>query len=249
VTRPRAQGAGLVTMIEAAGGRAIFFPTLEIRAPADAGKLRALLDRLDAFDLAIFISPNAVRTALAALEARRGGRPWPAPLRVAAVGEGTRRALAQRGFTQVLAPEGRADSEALLDLPELARVAGKNMVIFRGEGGRALLADTLRARGAQVENAECYRRAQPEADAGALLAAWEAGGVQAVTVSSGEGLDNLCAMIGERGLARLRATPLFVPHARIAGQAARLGLGPAHVAGPGDREMLAALVAYFSGAQ
>jgi uroporphyrinogen-III synthase len=243
VTRPREQAAGLAALIEAAGGRALVFPTIGIEALPDPGPALSLVERLEEFELAIFVSPNAVRMGLAL--ARRGGRPWPGRLRVAAPGRGTREELERHGFSTVIAPSGRADSEALLALPELADVRGKRVVIFRGEGGRELLAAALAARGARVEHAVCYRRVRPDAPRQALFAAWERGELHAVTVSSGEGLANLDQLLGERGRRALRDTPLFAPHPRVAEAALRLGVREVTLAGPGDAEMVAALVAYF----
>jgi uroporphyrinogen-III synthase len=244
VTRPREQAAGLARRIEEAGGVPLVFPAIEIRNVQDLGAVLAIIDRLDEFDFAIFISPNAVHKAMNLVAARRGG--WPDRLRAAAVGKGSRQALVGHGIAQVLAPAGAADSEALLALPELQEVAGRRIVIFRGEGGRELLASILAERGAKVEYAECYRRARPDADTGPLLAAWARGAVHAVTVSSGDGLANLFEMLGKLGQQWLRATPVFVPHARVAEVAARLGLRQALVAGPGDEEVMAGLVSYFA---
>jgi uroporphyrinogen-III synthase len=122
-------------------------------------------------------------------------------------------------------------------------------VIFRGRGGRELLGKALAERGAAVEYAECYARARPQADAGTLLAAWSRGAVDAVTVSSGDGLANLYEMLGEPGRAWLQQTPLFVPHERVAENAARLGARNVTLAGPGDAQMIAALMAYFGRAR
>ena len=69
-----------------------------------------------------------------------------------------------------------------------------------------------------------------------MRVAW-ARGVDAVTVSSAEGLANLLAMLGEDAVRRWADIPLFVPHARVAGEALRLGLPRAIVAGPGDADM------------
>lgn len=248
VTRPSAQAEGLAARIRQAGGEPLCLPAIEIQAISDPGAVFAVADRIEAFDLAIFVSRNAVRSALGLLRARRAGKPWPARLRVAAIGRGTRQELETSGFAAVLSPPAQADSEALLALPELAEIAGKRIVIFRGEGGRALLGETLAARGAQVEHAACYRRVRPAA-LGAPLAAWSGGAVDAVTVSSGEGLANLVAMLGEFAPRLLRETVFFVPHPRLAGEAARLGVREAIVGGPGDAETVAALVAYFSGAR
>jgi uroporphyrinogen-III synthase len=245
VTRPREQAEALARRIRAAGGEPLLFPAIEIRELPDLGPLFERIDRLDEYDLAIFISPNAVHKALNLVHARRAGKRWPGGLKVAAVGRGSRRELEQQGFTEVIAPASHADSEALLALPDLSAVAGKRVVIFRGDGGRELLGDTLAARGARVEYAECYRRARPVADSAPLLTAWARGAVHAVTVSSAEGLSNLFDMLGKLGQQWLRSTPLFVPHPRVAEAAARLGVREVLVAGASDAELLARLVAYF----
>jgi uroporphyrinogen-III synthase len=109
-----------------------------------------------------------------------------------------------------------------------------------------LLGDVLEKRGATVEYVSCYKRVRPDAGE-ALRTAW-AGGVDAVTVSSVEGLANFVEMLGDGATARLSATPIFVPHARVADEAASRGLGQAIIAGPRDSDMVAALVAYFGGA-
>ncbi|MEW6690908.1 MAG: uroporphyrinogen-III synthase, partial [Pseudomonadota bacterium] len=77
VTRPEPQAEALAALIRGAGGEALCVPALEIRELADLSAFHAVADRLDSFDLAIFVSRNAVRRALALLERRRGARPWP----------------------------------------------------------------------------------------------------------------------------------------------------------------------------
>lgn len=248
MTRPAGQAEGLSALIRDAGGEPLEIPALEILELADLAPFHSVSDRLESFDCAIFASRNAVRRALALLGGRRGGRPWPAHLRVATVGAGSRDELTSRGFAGVIVPAGGSDSEALLSLPEFSAVAGKRIVIFRGEGGRRFLGEALAARGAVVEHAACYRRALPGASRARLAAAWGSGTVDAVLVSSGEGLANLLEMLGGEGARRLAATVLVVPHPRVAEDAARLGMERAIVAGPGDAEMAAALVAYFGGA-
>jgi uroporphyrinogen-III synthase len=228
VTRPREQAAGLAGLIEGAGGRAHLFPAIAIEdLPAPAA-----LARLEQFDLAVFVSPTAVGKALGRMGA------WPQAVRAAAVGAGTRRELERYGVTNVIAPHEGADSEALLGEPELEQVANRRIVIFRGEGGRAFLGDTLRERGAQVEYAACYRRRLPEN--GPLT--WKREEIDAVTVSSAQGLANLFEMLDP---AWLGARPLFVPHPRIAEDARARAVQEAIVAGPSDEQMRDALVAYF----
>ena len=242
VTRPAGQAQHLAGLIRAAGGEAVLFPVLEIRDAEDLRPLHALIDRLDAFDLAIFVSANAVQKALALINARRA---WPPGLRVATVGRGSERELARYGFSAVIVPSSGFDSEALLDLPELKQVAGKRVLIFRGDGGRELLGGTLAERGAVVEYAECYRRCRPQADAAPLIALEERKELDAITVTSSEGLANLRDMLGEAGRHLLDATPLFVPHQRIAAAARALGAQNVVLTEAGDEGLVAALSAFF----
>ena len=245
VTRPAHQSQAFARLISSAGGRPILFPAIEIRDIEDLGPFTRLLDRLEEYDLAIFISPNAIERAMKLISARRK---LPQGLRVAAVGGASVRALERFGITGVVAPQGRSDSEALLELPEFAAMRGRRVVIFRGAGGRELLGEALRERGAAVEYAECYRRARPELDAAPLLQAWSRKGVDAITATSSEGLRNFAEMIGPSGRERLPETPVFVPHPRIAEAAHGLGVRRVIVTGPGDEGMLSGLTAYF-GAQ
>ena len=244
MTRPVGQAGALAALIRRAGGEPLELPAIEIRDLADLAPFHAIAERLDSFDCAIFVSRNAVRKAFALLDARR----WPAHLRLATVGAGSREELATQGFIDVIAPASEFDSEALLALPEFSAIAGRRIVIFRGEGGRTYLGETLAARGAVVEHAACYRRALPGDGRAGLDSAWARGKVDAILVSSGEGLANLLEMLGDAAPQRLAGTVLFVPHERVAGEAARLGLGLVRIAGPGDAQMSAALVAYFGGA-
>jgi uroporphyrinogen-III synthase len=249
ITRPPELAAGLAALVNASGGEAILFPALEIVDAPDLAPLAAIIDRLESYDLAIFISPSAVTRAMHLVSSRRADASWPQHVRVAAIGRGSRRELEQHGIREVLAPPAHADSEALLALVELHDLAGRRVAIFRGEGGRELLGDTLIARGARVDYAECYRRIRPDADAAPLLRRWARGDVHAVTVNSAATLGNLQEILGKLGQRWLRDTPLFVPHARVADEASRLGVGKVRIAGASDEEMHAALVAYFAAAQ
>lgn len=243
VTRPAGQAAHLAALIRAAGGEPVLFPVLEILDTQDLKPLAALVDRLDAFDLAIFVSANAVDKALALVRTRRT---WPDRLRVASVGGGSARALERQGLGPVIAPLDHFDSEALLELPELTAVTGKRVVIFRGDSGREHLGDTLTARGAIVDYAECYRRGRPQTDPAPLLALWQRRQLDAFTVTSSEGLANLYTMLGEAGRQCLMQTPLFAPHQRIAAAARALGVEVVTLTAQGDEGLAAGLAGFFA---
>ena len=237
VTRPREQAAGLVQRIEQLGGSPLLFPLLEIAAVNDDRTLREQLSRLKQTDLAIFISPNAVRYGM---EAIRTSGDMPASLRIASVGQGSASALRELGIGHIIAPTERFDSESLLVLPELHNLAGKRVMIFRGDGGRALLGDTLKARGAQVEYVTCYLRSKPDVDVSALLKVLP----HAIIVTSSEALSYLREMLDESQRRVAYGITLLVPHERIAEAARQLGWQQVIVTESGDDGMMSGLIAW-----
>jgi uroporphyrinogen-III synthase len=243
ITRPREHASALAELVAAAGGDPVLFPTIDIAPPDDPDTVERIVANLERFQLAVFVSPTAATRGYALVSAKRE---WPPNLRAAAVGAGTARILTDRGLHSLIFPVDRADSEALAALPELSEVRGQSIVIFRGQGGREWLRSELQARGAHVEYAECYRRVRPQLDAQPLLERWRQRRVDAVSVTSTEGLEHFVDMIGETGAKQLQDTPIFVPHPRIARAAQRLGVREAVVTGHGDEQTVAAMAKFFA---
>lgn len=220
VTRPSHQAINLSNSIESEGGHPIPFPVIEITAPSQTASAEHFIKNLDQYQLAIFISSNAVNRGLAMVNAQGH---WPKALSVAAVGKATASALQAAGFESVLVPRERFDSEALIKLTALQDVAGQHIVIFRGEGGRAALGDGLRQRGAKVDYLECYRRVRPQIDPSILHKHWHNRQLDIITVTSAEGLRNLYDMVAPDDRQHLLATPLVVCHPRLVPVAHKLG--------------------------
>jgi len=245
VTRPAAQARGLSERILALGGEAVELPAIEIRPPGDSGPLESLVERLDAFDLAVFISVNAVHHGLDFILARRA---WPSAVQIAAVGLASNAALEAHGLSATLVPEHEFSSEGLLALDALRDMRGRQVVILRGNGGRDTLFETLAVRGAAVEYVEVYRRARPDVDHDTVLALLQPGYLAAITVTSNETLQNLYDMAGAGGQPLLRAIPLVVASTRQAALAARLGfMQGAVIAGHASDEAMAAGVGQLLG--
>jgi uroporphyrinogen-III synthase len=196
------------------------------------------LDALPSAALAIFVSAHAVEKGLAAVRARGA---WPARVEVAGVGDATARALRNSGFEPVISPTASHDSEGLLAMARLQAVQGENIIVFRGEGGREHLRETLEARGAKVRYAQCYRRVRPAADVAPLLAAFDRGEVQAVSALSGETLENFVDMLGPEGASRLAAAALVVPHPAIGSNRAAARFARIMVSEPGPEGLGRAL--------
>lgn len=232
VTRPRDQATQLAGAIEQVGGIPLLFPLLEISPLQDTQLLQEQISHLELADLAIFISPNAVQYGMAAIREVEGG--LPENLKVATVGQGSAKALLELGVKNVIVPDGRFDSEGLL--AQLQHVEGWRVMIFRGDGGRELLGDTLKVRGATVVYVTCYLRSKPQQYVGNILNA------NVITVTSSEALSHLWQMLDVAGQKKLRDMPLFVPHPRIAELARSQGWGDVHLTGAGDDGLLSGLL-------
>lgn len=246
ITRPSAQAGALAGRIAALGREAVLFPLLEIHPLPDPAALRTALGELERYALVAFVSPNAIDAAFA-LRPR-----WPAGLALAVVGEGSRMALARHGVhdgnATILRPAdgGRSDSQGLLETLDKAALRGREVLIIRGESGRELLADELRAAGVCVTPVAAYRRCAPALDEqrrAQLARLHETPGDWIIT--SSEALRNLVEMVretaGDAGVAKMQQQHLLVPHERIAETARLLGFMTITPTGAGDEGLLAAL--------
>ncbi len=224
VTRPEHQANALCEQIEALGGSAVRFPVLQIDDIDDSTHLYQQIDKLDTFDIAIFISPNAVKKAVNVIQSQsQNTQKWPENVKIAAVGKTSAKALKDLGLKAEIFPSKRFNSEALLSLGEMQELSGKSVIIFRGEGGRELLAETLKERGATVEYAECYKRSKPDADISTLLRHWSRGEINVIVTTSNEGLHNLYDMVGQLGRQWLAKSTMVVVSERGADLAMQLG--------------------------
>jgi uroporphyrinogen-III synthase len=248
VTRPAHQAEDLCRLIEAEGGRPIRYPLIEIQPPQDLSRITPIFDRLQEFQIAIFISTNAVQHGMRLVRDRGLSLN---PLAVVAVGHSTVASLKELGVADPIVPyEASSEGVLALKLFQPENITGRRVLIFRGEGGRELLAERLRERGAEVEYAEVYRRVKPAVDRDTLMAYWGDRGeeIQIVLITSAEGLNNLLQMMGEAHRDKeLLATPLLVMSERIAALAQGLGFKPVVAKDTSDRGLVEALKAWWVG--
>lgn len=242
ITRPLGQANKLKALIEAEAGEAVLFPLIAITPLDDYTAFDQVLADLAGYDWIIFISSNAVQNAMPRLLRAYGN--IPEHLQFAAIGPVTASELREFGVQEVLIPEGRFDSEALLALPQMQAVSGKRCMIVRGVGGREVLAETLKSRGAEVTFAECYQRVNPQTDAKVLQTLWQNGQLGAIVVTSSEAMRHLLALAEAETQtpAWLKETAICVNHARIAEAAATAHLNIHVAAAPGDEAMLQCLI-------
>lgn len=238
VTRPARQAGAFAHKIGVLGARPIIFPAIVILPPDDPAPLAAAHVALAHYAAAIFVSGNAAEYGVPQA-------PWPSGVQAFAPGPGSAAALSDLGVPDVQFPGERHDSEGLLALPALAEPRGKRIVIFRGDTGRNVLGDALRARGATVDYVSCYRRVPPSAGVAGFADLLRRHEAHALTLTSSEGATNLCQVLDDEARTLLAALPAFASHPRIAAHARELGLRAVETAS-GDTGIIDALLQWFS---
>lgn len=184
VTRPEPACSELITAITTKGGEAFASPLIRIGPGAELNTLIPQLDSLTANDLVFLLSKNAVEYANLTLE--QMGRSWSDKLSYYGIGRSTGQYFQQVTGKDIRWAEQGETSEILLTHPELQFLEGKNALLLRGNGGRELLASTLRARGAQVSYCECYTRYPVDYDKALFNQQWFQTGITDVVITSGQ---------------------------------------------------------------
>jgi uncharacterized protein HemX/uroporphyrinogen-III synthase len=236
VTRPAGQADALREALERADFEAVSLPVMAIEAASSEVIADALADVKDA-DFLIFVSINAVRFALKHLPS-----PDALTAKTVAVGPSTARALIDAGYPCDIKPAAGFTSEALLAEPALLEVEAKRVLIVRGTGGRALLGDTLRERGAIVHYAEVYRRDLPGNAAQDLRQALDEG-FDVITATSVETLVNIDDLAGAERADLLHDVKVLTASDRVLKKAHALGYTeqPVLAQAPDDDALVEAL--------
>ena len=240
LTRPGGQAESLARRLRAHGTQVQHFPAIRITlTPPDETGLASL----EQTDVIIFASVNAVR-GLVAISA------WNTALvrraQIFAIGPATDQALRRVGLKPTAAAPPPHNSEALLSIPELKMLDRQCVAIVRGQGGREVLAEGLRHRGADVRHLEVYRRDPPAATLS--LKKMPGGAPEAICITSTEIAKNLLSCIKPEERPALLRHALVVGNLRIADACRELGYtAPVGTAdNPGDDAMINALIHYFT---
>ena len=195
-------------------------PMLERQPITDDPSIRTRILDIDQFNHVIAVSPYAAGLLIDWLDTL-----WPqTPSGILwyGVGAGTAAVLAGSGL-EARQPTDGYNSEALLNLPDLAQLEHQKVLIVRGEQGRDLLPEVLRARGAGVTLLALYRRFAPEHDDAATRHSLTAFDPEVVVTLSGETLNNLVCLSNNTNH-NLKNCLMVVPVKRIADQAYEAGL-------------------------
>lgn len=213
VTRPEHQADKLCELIEKLGDTAIRFPVIEISQSENQQAAKNILENIEQYDIGIFISRNAVEWTLKLLNDKASALKR---LSLFSIGPATTEAL-KKAFSGNVTSNNGSNSEALLELEPLHSelVSGKNIIIFRGQGGREHLARTLTQRGATVDFVEVYRRECPQYDSDYINEIWTLNVPDIVIVTSNNSLENLFFLLNNEQRNLLLSKQLIVISQRV----------------------------------
>lgn len=242
VTRPKQQTELLCQRIRERGGMAIAFPTIEIVEIDHVADIKPQLKKYLDCDIAVFSSANAVEMLFHYLKIFSIA--FPKTIQCAAVGESTARRLQERNVQSIF-PSDTFNSEALLEIPLLKDVAHKKITLFRGEGGREVLAKELQNRGAILTEAVTYKREQPSVNILEWIPTLKE--MDVVVVTSAEGLHNFWDMTDAVDNEWIKDKQLIVISSRIKTIAEKMGFTklPLLASEASDHAIIASLESWY----
>lgn len=215
VTRPRPEGLELSKRIDDMGGDAVYFPTIEIKPPANPTIFAEQVKHLAQFDWVIFVSRQAV---YAFSDVFRGV--FPAKVKVAAIGLGTANALKDAGIKVDCYPEDAWHSEGLLALAEFKDMREQHVALISGDAGREWLANELAERGAALTHLIAYERCQATADPTHCMGLLKTHQIDIILCTSNDILEHLVSIFGKHDVI---SVPLLVISERMVLLAKKLG--------------------------
>jgi len=244
VCRPEPEAGRLARAFQSAGAQVRILPLIDREPLPETPEGRTTILNLDQFTHVIAVSPYAARRLLEEID-----HWWPQTpigIRWYAVGAGTAAVLAGHGLS-VRRPAHGWTSEALLQLPSLARPAGEPVLLARGEDGRELIRQTLESRGARVTVLPLYRRFCPEYSPEQIKLVLGEFSPEVIVALSGETLNNLIALCAKSGH-NLYDRLLIVPAERVAQTARQAGFEKPCVPGSlADNDIVATVAAQLYG--
>jgi uroporphyrinogen-III synthase len=271
VTRPSGQASALTEALLAAikkiaatrtgqdwkTPQILALPLLTIVPKSDPKLSAVIRTAMQTADLAVFVSPNAIECAMRLL-----GEDWQSiaqrPLPIGVVGQSSYYALERHGIgteanlpTPIWMPSNPTqwDSEGLWDAIQdrFPSWEGRQVLVFRGDGGREWLADQLQSVGAQVEAIAVYSRIPLSESSPQWEQVLNADTDDALWIlTSSEAVRHLGAVLQQRGgqdyLARASA---LCPHHNIARSANEIGFGNVLECHSGDVSLVSAVMTWL----
>jgi uroporphyrinogen-III synthase len=234
ITRPAGKADNLLATLDESGIAYLYQPLITTAQVSLKAQDQQLLQQAD---MLIFVSVSAVNS----LQSQCDAAVLQAPL--FAVGQTTALALQRWLAREVTVPMDQR-SEGLLQLPQLQQVAGKQVVVVRGNAGRELIKQSLVARGAVVRYVQSYKRLPLPLDGALLCQQWQLAGIRCIVATSNEILQQLFSLVSSAHHHWLQQCDWILVSPRMQDSAVALGIAAERITladNANDSALLAAI--------
>jgi uroporphyrinogen III methyltransferase/synthase len=209
VTRAKRQAGEFAGLLEGAGAKVVYFPTIEFKEPDDLSVVDNAIQKLgadkSAYDWIIFTSANGVDSFFDRLRFHSKDVSTISAIKVGVVGPKTAYTLKKMGIKIDIVPEDYRAEGLIKSLLEKG-VSGKKILIPRALIGREILPDTLRENGAEVTVAPVYETVTPcNADAEGLLRILDKKSSIIISFTSGSTVKNFFALFDDKQIKNLKS--------------------------------------------
>lgn len=221
ITRPDEAGKNLAEMLNKSGIATIHLPLFSIAAGRELNELPNKLNNLKSGDYVVIVSKNVARYANPTLQ--NTGFRWRSDLCYFAVGQSSAEYFASHSEQSVYYPFDEENSEGMLKLAAMQDLSGKSVLLLRGNGGRELFSEQVKARGAHLEVIECYQRTPISYDPDMQSSLCKRAGISTIVVTSVEILTALMDFIPKSEHNWLKTCQLITVSRRIANLATWYG--------------------------
>ncbi|MGI6120143.1 MAG: uroporphyrinogen-III C-methyltransferase [Desulfosporosinus sp.] len=194
VTRARHQASELSQAIEALGGEALEFPTIEIAPPSKKSYLINAINNLQSFHWLIFTSVNGVEVFFAELKKLERDIRDLTGMEIVAIGPATQAALEKRGLRIAYVPNEYRAEKIVEGLTNRVKV-GQKVLLARAEEARDILPRSLKAYGLEVWDVPVYKTVIGGANRAALLSMLSKKEIHAVTFTSSSTVKNFVTLL------------------------------------------------------
>ncbi|MFD3158652.1 uroporphyrinogen-III C-methyltransferase [Haloimpatiens sp. FM7330] len=206
VTRSRAQNSKLIESLNTLGANVIEFPTIKIEEIVPNLELKQSIKKLQDYTYIVFTSENGVNIFFNKLyelgfDARKIGKS-----KIAAIGNGTAKALKNYGIRADIIPE-RFVAESLVE--ELKKVVNSEdkILIPRASEARKYLVNEL-SKICSVTEIKIYNTVKGEGNKEDIINFLDEGKVDYITFTSSSTVKNLVEILGKENLLKLNKVKL-----------------------------------------
>ena len=183
LTRPRDLISSMAQKLRAQGAEVLELPAIRTEATEDNETLRRAWKQMQQYQWLVFTSPTGVKVFFEQMKRECCDIRMLGTVKIAAIGEGTKKALRERGLFVDLMPE-IYDGENLARTLAAELSGGENILIPRAEAGNLELVKILKEAGACVDDVATYRTCYESQDVIDEVAEFEKGKIDCAVFTS-----------------------------------------------------------------